>query len=780
MKTRRWAGLLAPCLATALAFGCQLRPPAQVSAPRPAIALPEALTAPQSFDWSSQRITSGSLTRSRQASLQRHVLSFPQASAPWSGGLSLTSYGCSATDTVPNGPGLAYPAYGALVNKLFFLTQTGKLIRLDRLNPANFATLDLGKTFSHTAVTMSPASTRAYLLADDGTLFVVSTATMTVLATVQVPGGYGIAPVLDPYASARNDTSDTLYVPANDGSVSAYRVVPNGSGVTVSQLGSYPVATGVTPLSGSRRIAASALVLNGVIYAGDQAGNLDVYDTRNPANNMTFGLGAPVDTAPSIVLQDGSYTSLTDAYGNPVTVPYGTPIYAFVNAGDACAWVNLIDTSITDSRGLRIDDNDPTRTYGYLLDYNYSQSGTTETLAAVDGGNVDTESPAEALPGYAPNTWSNDVLAAADTNLTTDAAGNAAGGPVVSYLRWHDGASLPTGTVINKATLLLTAAGNVASRVPQVKTTSPYLPGSTTPWSSTGLASARPAIGASNVGTYLSGGQLAPYNNVKFAQNRQYQWDVTSAFSTPQSDYALAMDDSAYGDAVMWPWGPVGGSPGMSGKKDYQVDGVTFDNNALNADASAPSARDKRPLLQLQIATTRLPSATLETPPIVDARNHRVYVFYTNALYQLDFSSPAAFSDTDVDATGAPVKHTLFDLAYWGNTANGGGGTHNGRTAYVGNLTAPIVDFYDTAAYMLSRYPSPDGASPSTWNYAVSKITLPLSPTADNLVAGSPVYTGLAKDASMAMLMDPMSKLSGSSNNVYFALGDGKLYQVQP
>ncbi|HEY9722900.1 MAG TPA: hypothetical protein V6D47_12890 [Oscillatoriaceae cyanobacterium] len=777
MRSQTWAPLLAPMIGASLALGCQLRPPAMPHT-SPSHALPESLTAPQAFDWTSQRVSSGALQRSGAASQTRMLQSFPQSSTAWSGGLALTRYGCAATDTVPNAPGLAYPAYGALVNKLFFLTQTGKLLRVDRLNPGNYATLDLGKTFSHTAVTMSPASTRAYLLSDDGTLFVVSTATMTVLATLQVPGGYGIAPVLDPYASARNDTFDALYVPANDGSVKAYDVTPNGSGVDVSPVGDYAVASGVTPLVGNHKLAAPALVLNGVIYVGDQAGNLDVVDTRNSGANMTFSLGAPVDTAPSIVLQDGTYTNLTDALGNPVTVPYGTPIYAFVDVGDTCAWINLVDTSITDSRGLRIDDNDATRTHGYLLDYAYSRTGTTETLAAADGGNVDTGSPAAPLPGYAPNTWSNDVLAAADTNLTTDAAGNAAGGPVVSYLRWHDATALPVGAVINQATLTLTPTTNTVCRVPQIKATSPFAPGTTTPWSSPQLATARPVIGGS-VGRYASGGQTGPYGSVAFHQNRPYQWDVTQAFGMPQPDYALAMDYSAYGDAVLWPWGPIAGSPGMSGKKNYQVTAATFANNPLNANAGAVSAHDQRPLLSLQISTTRLPSATLETPPIVDARNHRVYVFYTNALYQLDFSSPAAFGDTDVDATGAAIKHTLFNLAYWGDAANGGGGTHNAKTAYVGNLTSPIVNFYDTAAYMLSRYPSPDGASPSTWNYAVSKITLPLSPTADNLVAGSPIYSGLSKDASLAMLMDPMSKLS-SSNNVYFALGDGKLYQVQP
>lgn len=795
-----WQTTLAVLLSLGLIAGCQA---SFRASGRPVLALdntPATLLAPQGLDWSLQRVSGRRLANEQQAHFKRHTLAFPTASTGWGGGVALSALGATG-DTVPNGPAAAFRTAPAdpLYNKLFFLSKGGKFIKVDRLNPATYTTLDLGKAFSRTYVTLSPASTRAYLLADDGTLFIVNTITMTLLATQSVAGGYGIAPYIDPYTSAHTDMRDEMYVAANDGRVHRFTVTATSatSAVTVTGPTTYAVATGVTPLAGTRKIAAPPVVLNGVIHVGDQGGNFHTYDTADTSNNLSYGVGAPINTAPAIEIQDGTY-AMSDPFGAPKTVPAGTPIYAFVTAGPSCYWFNLHDASTTPSLPLRIDDNDSGKTFGYLLDYNFSTAGTVERLAAEDGGNINSDaaaSPADQiLPNYAANRM-NDVIVPAETNVYDDGT-DPAGGPIYSYLRWNSAASHPAGSIVTSAVFSLEAVADQSCRVPDIRTTSPYYKGTTSLWASNGLTNGnRPAIGTGNVGAYMSGGVGGPFGNVPFKKDKNYLWDVTSAFGTPNSRYALALAYNAGGDAVLWPWGPYNGATGTKkgAKKAYQVDAVRFKNNPLNADASAGVNNDYRPLLTLTISSTVLPTPSVETAPVIDAINKRVYAYYTNAVYSLNFASPAAWSDTDPSGT----KHTLFNMAHYGVSANnaagvGGkrpGGAFNNRTKFVGNYSTPVVSFDLSAMYVLSRTPATDGAAPTSWNYSLSKFNLPLNAGANRLVAGSPTYTGLPgqsayaggateKEASVYMVVDPFTNAGGTGGNVYFALGNGRLYQV--
>lgn len=801
MTSKLW-GLL---VSVALVAGCQpaMRAPGQ--ALLSIDITPATLLAPQSLDWSLQRVSSRRLAAEQQANFKRHTLAFPTASTNWSTGpgVALSSLGATG-DTVPNGPAAAFRTNAAdpLYNKLFFLSKAGKFIKVDRANPATFTTLNLGTTFSRTFVTLSPASTRAYLLADNGTLYIVNTISMTTLATVSVAGGYGTSAFVDPFTSSGQDLQDDLYVPGNDGNVSRYTVTATSatSPVTVSSATVYPVATASTTVSG-RKVAAPPVVLNGVIYLGDQGGNLRVYDTANTANNLTYGVGAPVDTAPAIELQDGTY-SLTDPLGVAKSVPVGTPVYAFVTAGSSCFWCNLHDTSITPSLPLRVDDNDPGRKFGYLLDYKYSNSVTVERIACADGGNINTDTaaaPADQIlqdannPSTNTTNWYNPELIPAETNVY-DGGTQAAGGPVYSYIRWNSSATYPTGSIVTSAVLSLEVVGDQACRVPDIRTTSPYYKGTTTLWASNGLTNTnRPSLGTANVGSYLSGG-VNGTGNVSFAKNKRYTWDVTSAIPNPSSVYALALAHNAGGDAVLWPWGPYSGATGKGGKakKAYQVESVRFKNNPLNMNAAAGVNNDYRPLLTLSISQTVLPTASIETPPVIDSVNKRVYVFYTNTLYSVDFSSTSGWSDADPAGT----KHTLFNLAYYGDTSNspagvGGqkpGATFNNQGKFVCNYSAPVPSYDLSAMYVISRAPNPDGSAPTAWNYALSKFTLPLTAGSNRLVGGSPtftavpgqtVYTGAAteKESSIYMCMDPFTNAGTTGGNVYFALGNGRLYQ---
>ena len=112
------------------------------------------------------------------------------------------------------------------------------------------------------------------------------------------------------------------------------------------------------------------------------------------------------------------------------------------------------------------------------------------------------------------------------------------------------------------------------------------------------------------------------------------------------------------------------------------------------------------------------------------------------------------------------------------------GGAYNNRTRFIGNFSAPTPAIDLTSMYVLSRTPTTDGAAPTTWNYALSKISLPLNAGVSRLVAGSPTFTGLAgqpaltgaagdREASMYMAVDAYS----GANNLYFGLANGRVYQ---
>ena len=137
--------------AIALAGGCAPR-----AAVVPQLTLdraPTVLTAPQTVDWSQQRIASGQLNRARQVHYQRRVLAYPKVGGPWfedangnntadqaEFGLRLAAMGCSATDYSPNGPAAAYATSTAspLFNRVFFVTREGKFLQVDRAIPGRY------------------------------------------------------------------------------------------------------------------------------------------------------------------------------------------------------------------------------------------------------------------------------------------------------------------------------------------------------------------------------------------------------------------------------------------------------------------------------------------------------------------------------------------------------------------------------------------------------------------------------------------------------------------
>ena len=77
-------------------------------------------------------------------------------------------------------------ATGSMDKTIRLYDKEGKFIKVDRANPATYTkwTAPVGKTFLRTFVTLSPMNSRAYLLASDGTVYVINTGSMATVATI--------------------------------------------------------------------------------------------------------------------------------------------------------------------------------------------------------------------------------------------------------------------------------------------------------------------------------------------------------------------------------------------------------------------------------------------------------------------------------------------------------------------------------------------------------------------------------------------------------------------
>ncbi|MEB3197497.1 MAG: NHL repeat-containing protein, partial [Candidatus Sericytochromatia bacterium] len=449
-------------------LSCQRTPPVLPVAPTtrpPTLTLgprTENLLHPRRIDWATQQISAPSLVAQRQSWLKQladerdqssyRLQAWPDPAASWtvSGnsypGITLSALSNVATlsgvalgsnDIVTNGAASTLVASNdpnELHNRVFFLTKEGRLLKLKRDNPLDTPRgLNLNKTFSSTYVSLSPRCSRAYLLADDGTFFVVDTrgATMTVQCSTDIGGGgstsegEGIAPTLDPIVSNDADHQDIVYVPRNDGHVFKYTITPTTSSLSGTD---YTVATATAIVDSTynpsgHKIFSPCVVLDGKIMLGDGAGYFHYFNTST-STDKTYAISTRgILTPPAIEIQDGSYTGLTDANGNSTTVATNAPLYAFVNVtrknGPVCAWINLASDDVWYSRPLYLDDHDTTDRYGAWFAYDYSASDTDRIMTADDSLNAASDY-ATNLPG-ATQTYSSDHLSPAlgNVNLNT-------------------------------------------------------------------------------------------------------------------------------------------------------------------------------------------------------------------------------------------------------------------------------------------------------------------------------------------------------------------------
>jgi hypothetical protein len=363
-------------------------------------------------------------------------------------------------------------------------------------------------------------------------------------------------------------------------------------------------------------------------------------------------------------------------------------------------------------------------------------------------------------------------------------------------MRWTDNNSYLAGSVISKAVMSVSPTASNQQPLPRIYTTSPYYKGSTsTLWAGASMtnagATARPDL-VTNVGTYSSGG----FKNglVSFNSGKVYKWNVTGAFSSvsvnppsPPYYYALGLTYNPTPRTMYWN-GPVAPKTG-----EYR--GVPFYNY------NGGSGGQKPTLTLTYTAYSKYPfGLSIQTPPVLDAVHHTVYVANCNQLFALDYSSEIAFTDSDTDpTTGAYLnKYTKFNEAALGVVSGSGGGTYNAKANFNFNTSAAMLNFNASALYMLSAYPSGfSGSVPTGWNTALSKFTLPLSASGvgTKLVSPGPATVSAVPDmpiswltsanmypnsGSDALLLDPYANASSTGGGLYYGLGNGKVYQYDP
>ena len=730
--------------------------------------VPEVLADPATYDWTYHRFSGRNVSLARQQH-RRSLLAFGDATAWGTGGRALTTWGAGGTDSMPNGPASIFGNTStppALQNKTFFVTKNGLFIKADKTTAPDAATdaLALGKTFSSTFVTLSPSGNRAYVVSDDGRMFVINTVTMTKITHVDLgQNAYGCTVSYDPTTSAHNDRRDTLYVPDNSGRVTKY-VYDLTTGLSAGT--SYSIATSFTPhpnavavtvngVTAKVKIKAPCVVFAGVIYVGDQSGRLHTYDTATD-DQLSYVLGSPIEAAPAIELN----------YGHGEAVAAGMPCYVFVPAGPSCFWINLASTLVTRSRSLYIDDNAPAQVYDHLRDYAYDATVTSATVSLAENCTIRTDSDSSfALKtGSTTNYKTDTVLGAAECDVNDEAGGSngsRAGGPILCYLRFSTGS--PSTAVIKSAQLQLTVQNGStgAEWVPEFRRCGSYLVDgagdpTTTPWTYANMTrSNRPLPEATNVSTYI--GAQNGDGSVNLNPGSPMTFDISGVFGGGAAAEYTGVIMYNKGGGAMWGYG------------DGAVTGIY---KASSTFRSLQGSAAQKPKIVVGQSKGSFPTPSIETAPVIDAFTKKAYVFYGNALYEVDWSSTLNWADDD-----SVAKSTLFDLSYFGRVANGGGASYNSQTRYVNNVSAPVFNDTLTACYVLDRTPA-DAAqkalnNPTTWDYSLSKFTLPLTDAAPGrLAAGSVVFQDVSGDASRYLAIDPFA----NGGNVWFGLA-GKVYQ---
>lgn len=386
-------------------------------------------------------------------------------------------------------------------------------------------------------------------------------------------------------------------------------------------------------------------------------------------------------------------------------------------------------------------------------------------------------------------------LAIANTgaNSVTQVGTNSSVG-VRSLLRFLDSAcdQVATGSTLVSATLGLRTNGRSTSCYPpevyrlgrplREGASGAFEAGGTTPWSSQrGLTASQAPAFTENLGA-LTGSANAISG---FTANTPYSLDVTRGMAqtvpVPHHAFGLRYDATVTGtDQIYWRGGPFqaftsGSTPPLFAPQ--------FSAAGSASGVAGPS--DSRPLLTLRYKRhLNPPLAPVATAPIIDVSNgrRRVYVFNTNTLFSLDFTTPQTWCDTAYStATLSGTRYTRFNTARLGRLSENGGATLDGGSQYVRNTTTPVVNSDLSAIYVLSQRPSGGSSSAESFDYALSKFSLPLDQTtsADRMVADGPSTTVSnsfsqgalnSEGGSPVLLLDPFAASGTSGEGLYVGL----------
>jgi hypothetical protein len=242
----------------------------------------------------------------------------------WASGLNLQAAPFNlAGDFATNG--FAVRVMPKYTERVFLVTRNGRFVGIDPNNPTvGFTITNLGGTFSKTYVTLSGDGAVAFVVNDAGTVFAVNvgntvagaTPSHTVRTVALGASCRGGALYLDPVPphSAPNYAKSTLHVVDNTGNahrigfnVGQYHVMTEAifAGATFASLNAPVSLTTATPISGTDRVKAPPVVLNGALVVGDRAGNVIRYHYGTGAKTVTqVNYGWPIETPIAVDVDD--------------------------------------------------------------------------------------------------------------------------------------------------------------------------------------------------------------------------------------------------------------------------------------------------------------------------------------------------------------------------------------------------------------------------------------------------------------------------------------------
>lgn len=689
---------LGPPLLVALALAAGCAPPPATPGPAgfalaPAEGL-RMLTEPTTQQWSTGLVNNAEIQRRRTAH-QRQVSSRALQSVSTSWSSDPDDFGNPSA----SGKLSAAPSYHYYTKECFWITETGWLLKYNRLTAATSAwRISTTDSFPNTSITLSNDGKRAYVVSAQGNLHAVSTVDGTqatgsplALGGTNANVTFGTPVFIDPLASRPDSTFETLYAVTATGVLKRVNSTRAGTVNTITLADSYAVPY-ATPGGVTELVRSSPVVLGGkaVIttwrrstagpydHANDK-GAVAFYDTKVTAPTTASTAGTAAQIVAPITIEAPLWASPAVEVNDALS-----PILAFVPAGTGVAMFDLVNGRVARSVPLVVDST--ATASGNLGAYTYT-SGTTALAAKYPKTNGVATINGLGTMGTA-QVYGAKRISSADAN------------PVFGYLRFDlTDAELTASNVLKAVfgatlTLRCDASSNESGAFhplpPRIfRAHNQLSSGTGADWTSANLAYAtRPP--------HMDG---TAFDQVAATFNARTTWELTR---TGTSVFVNGLDYS---------WNAKG-KIGQAGQ-DYTIGfGHTqlYESPSLFGGlVSEPAPRflggsvsANRPRLTLSVSNAGMTSPSISAPVALDSLDQQIYVANTNALFKLSYTNAAtnwvqgaaSFSDDD---------QTRFALTSLGSNASAGP-LHTGSTRFVENTTAPLFD--GTYVYVHDNHPT--------------------------------------------------------------------------